>query len=230
MEIGGLAQESKISAAEHCYRTLSHKIVSLELKPNEPVGEQALAKMLGVSRTPVREALSRLSAERLVDLRARAGVIIAPIRLDAVRTAQFVREKLEMAIVAEAAAQSNRRILLGIRQAIEEQELAIYENSPELFFDADERMHGLFCALAGRESVWSFISDAKKHMDRLRKLSIQSGHMDVLVEDHRRLTEAVATADAAGAATVMQLHLRRVLDDLPDIRRSFPQFFEPEQL
>jgi DNA-binding GntR family transcriptional regulator len=104
-----MAQDVKISAAEHCYRTLWRKIVSLELKRNEPIGEQALAQMLGVSRTPVREALSRLSAERFVDLRTRARVIIASIRLDAVLTAQFVREKLEVAIVSEAAVRPNRR-------------------------------------------------------------------------------------------------------------------------
>lgn len=148
-----MTRDIKISAAEHCYRTLSRKIIGLELKPNEPIGEHALAGLLGVSRTPVREALSRLSAEGLVDLRSRAGVVVAPIRMDAVRTAQFVREQLELAIVAEAAQQSNRRVLLGIRQAIEEQELAILEDNPDLFFECDERMHALYCSLAGRDGL-----------------------------------------------------------------------------
>ena len=174
-----MARDTKISAAEHCYRSLSQKIIRLELKPNEPVGEHALADLLGVSRTPVREALSRLSAEGLVDLRSRAGVVVAPIRMDAVRTAQFVREHLELAIVAEAARQSNRRILLGIRQTIEEQELAVAEDNPDLFFECDERMHALYCNLAGRDGVWGFISDAKKHMDRVRRLSLQAGQLPI---------------------------------------------------
>ncbi|WP_315927657.1 GntR family transcriptional regulator [Mesorhizobium sp. SP-1A] len=223
-----MTRDSNVSAAERCYRALSRKIVSLELKPNESIGEQALAGMLGVSRTPVREALSRLSDERLVDLRARAGVIVAPIRVDAVQTAQFVREKLEMAIVSEAAGHPNRRIMLGVRQAIEEQDLAIQENSPELFFEADERMHTMFCAMAGRESVWAIISDAKKHMDRMRMLSIQGGHLDILVEDHRRIADAVGAGDGSTAAQIMQTHLRRVIHDLTEIRGRFPQYFEPQ--
>lgn len=223
-----MAQDGKISAAEHCYRSLSRKIVSLELKPNEPAGEQLLAELLGVSRTPVREALSRLSAERLIDLRPRVGVVVAPIRLDAVRTAQFVREKLEMGVVAEAAKQSNRRILLGIKQAIEEQELAIFENNPDLFFEADERMHSLFCTLAGRDSVWTFISDAKKHMDRVRRLSIQTGHLDQLVQDHLHLTEAVTAGDADQAEQIMRTHLRRVMLDLGDLADRFPEYFEKD--
>lgn len=220
-----MARDATISAAQHCYRTLSRKIIGLELKPNAPIGEHALAGLLGVSRTPVREALSRLSAEGLVDLRSRAGVVVAPIRMDAVRTAQFVREQLEVAIVAEAARQSNRRILLGIRQAIEEQELAILEDNPDLFFECDERMHALYCNLAGRDGVWSFISEAKKHMDRVRRLSIQAGQLDQLVEDHQRVLEAVTEGDAASAQETMRLHLRRAMLDLNELARRFPSYF-----
>ncbi|WP_439615283.1 GntR family transcriptional regulator [Shinella sp.] len=224
-----MARDTKISAAEHCYRTLSRKIIGLELKPNEPIGEHALADLLGVSRTPVREALSRLSAEGLVDLRSRAGVVVAPIRMDAVRTAQFVREQLELAIVAEAAQQSNRRILLGIRQAIEEQELAIVEDNPDLFFECDERMHALYCSLAGREGVWSFISDAKKHMDRVRRLSVQAGQLDQLVQDHQGVLEAVMARDTEKAREIMQLHLRRVMLDLSELGRLFAPYFEQNE-
>ncbi|EYR82851.1 GntR family transcriptional regulator [Shinella sp. 838] len=223
-----MARDTKISAAEHCYRTLSRKIIGLELKPNEPIGEHAMAELLGVSRTPVREALSRLSAEGLVDLRSRAGVVVAPIRMDAVRTAQFVREQLELAIVAEAARQSNRRILLGIRQAIEEQELAIQEDNPDLFFECDERMHALYCSLAGRDGVWGFISDAKKHMDRVRRLSVQAGQLDQLVQDHQDVLEAVTGGDMDRAQEVMKLHLRRVMLDLGELSRRFSSYFEPE--
>lgn len=222
-----MARDTKLSAAEHCYRTLQRKIVALELKPNEPIGEHALAEMLGVSRTPVREALSRLGAEGLVDLRSRVGVIVSPIRIDAVRTAQFVREKLEMAIVAEAARHSNRRILLGIKQAIEEQELAILEGNPELFFEGDERMHSLFCHLAGHDGVWAFISEAKKHMDRMRRLSVQAGHLDLLLQDHQRILEAVSAGDGAGAQEVMKTHLRRVMLDFNELAQRFAEYFEP---
>jgi DNA-binding GntR family transcriptional regulator len=64
-------------------------------------------------------------------------------------------------------------------------------------------------------------------MDRLRRLSIQ-GHLDVLVQDHLHLADAVATGDTDGAARIMSAHLRRVLLDLPEIRGNFPQYFDPQ--
>lgn len=221
-----MERDVKISAAEYCYRELSRKIIRLELKPNEPIGEHALADLLGVSRTPVREALSRLGTEGLVDLRARAGVVIAPIRMEAVRTAQFVREHLELAILADAAQQSNRRALLGIRQAIEEQELAVAEDNPDLFFECDERMHSLYCNLAGRVGVWAFIADAKRHMDRVRRLSVQAGQLDQLVQDHQIILDAVTAGDVRAAQEVMRLHLRRVMSDLSELAKQFSAYFE----
>ncbi|KKC35303.1 GntR family transcriptional regulator [Devosia epidermidihirudinis] len=223
-----MAQENQISAAERSYRILYRKIISLELKPNEAVGEQMLAEMLSVSRTPVREALSRLSVEGLVDLRARSGVVISPIRYEAVRTAQYVREKLEMAVIADAAGRTDKRVLLGIRQAIEEQELAISEGVAEHFFEADERMHFMFCGLADREGVWAVIADAKKHMDRVRRLSVQTGHLDLLLQDHLALLAAVSEGNAASAQEIMRLHLRRVMSDLRELAKRFPDYFEPE--
>lgn len=139
-----------------------------------------------------------------------------------------VREQLELAIAAEAARQSNRRILLGIRQAIEEQELAIQEDNSDLFFECDERMHVLYCSLAGREEVWGFISDAKKHMDRVRRRSVQTGQLDQLAHDHQEVLDAVATSDADRAQAVMKLHLRRVMLDLSELSRRFSSLFAQE--
>jgi DNA-binding GntR family transcriptional regulator len=63
-------------------------------------------------------------------------------------------------------------------------------------------------------------------MDRLRRLSIQTGHLDELVQDHLKLAAAVAAGDAAEAQSVMQLHLRRIMADTIELSERFPQFFE----
>lgn len=217
---------AQISAAERCYRTLYRKIITLELKPNESVSEQALARLLGVSRTPIREALLRLHVEGLVDLQSRSGVTISPIRYDAVQTAQFVREKLEIAIIEKAAAAKHRRTELRIRQAIEEQELAVFEGNTDMFFDADERMHQLYCELAGYAGVWSVIADAKKHMDRVRRLSMLNKQLDELLADHRALFAAVNDGDAVLASAILKKHLSRVIALFSDLSARFPEYFE----
>jgi DNA-binding GntR family transcriptional regulator len=216
----------QLSAGERAYRTLLKRIVSLELKPNESIGEQMLAESLGVSRTPVREALSRLASEGLVDVRSRSGGVVAPIRLEAVKSAQFVREALEVAIINKAVQRKDTQILFNLRQSIEAQRFAVAEKNSMMFFDADERMHSLFCQLAGQAYVWGVIADAKQHMDRVRRISLDHIDLDTLLTDHIELYQYIEQADKVGARKILRRHLRRVLVDLERLREQCPEFFE----
>lgn len=219
----------EIPAGERAYRELRRRIVSLDLKPNQAIGEVFLADDLSMSRTPIREALTRLSGEGLVDFRARAGTIVAPIRLEAVRTAQYVREKLELAIIEEAAQTSSNRAIFNIRQAIEEQRFSIQEGDAALFFSADERMHRCFSEMVGRSAVWTIISEAKRHMDRLRRLSLQDTDLNQLLGDHENILAAVEGGNVSEARDNMKLHLGRVMEDIDRLSTQHSEYFsQPE--
>jgi len=220
--------QQELSAAERAYRSIKDRIVSLRFAPNSAIGESQLAEMLGVSRTPVREALTRLASEGLVDFRSRAGTIVSPIRLEAVRAAQFVREKLEVAIIEEAAKDSTERFRFHVRQAIDEQRFAIEQGDIALFFVSDERMHHSFAQMVGRPLVWSVISEAKKHMDRVRWLSLEKIDLAILLEDHEQLLDAIEARQPERAHETMELHLRRVMAQLDELMLLHPDYFETE--
>lgn len=219
-------QTPRLSAADRAYQTLRNQIISLELAPNESIGEQMLAERLGVSRTPVREALLRLSAEGLVDLRSRSGGVVAPIRIEAVRSAQFVREALESAIIDACIKCEDSQVMFNLRQSIETQRFAIKQSDLILFFDADDHMHSLFCQLAGQPSVWDAIVHAKQHMDRVRRISLSEVHLDTLLDDHIELLDCIEQGNRAGARKVIHRHMRRVLIDLKSIQQRHPEYFD----
>lgn len=85
------------------YALLKKMICNLSLQPNEALSEKELSVRLGVSRTPVREALIRLADETLVDVFPQRGTFVSPIRTNEVLEAQFLRETLETAVVRRAA-------------------------------------------------------------------------------------------------------------------------------
>lgn len=221
-----MAKNSEIPAGERAYHEIRGRIVSLDLKPNQAIGELFLAEDLCMSRTPIREALTRLSGEGLVDFRARAGTIVAPIRLEAVRAAQYVREKLELAIIEEATQTQSNRAIFNIRQAIEEQRFAISEGDTALFFEADEQMHRSFSQMIGRGGVWKIISESKKHMDRLRRLSLEGTDLGVLLKDHQDILAAVEGGNATDARTVMKVHLRRAMEDVDRLSERHSEYFD----
>lgn len=217
---------SEISAGERAYRLIRRQIVSLDMKPNQAIRELNLAKELQMSRTPVREALTRLSGEGLIDFHARAGTVVAPIRLEAVRTAQYVREKLELSIIEEAVLEPSSRAIFNLRQTIEEQHFAISEGDMALFFSSDERMHRQFSEMAGRAPVWDLISESKKHMDRVRRLSLEDIDLDLLLDDHKKILAAITEGDPTEARKVMTTHLRRAVKDVDRLAAQNAAYFE----
>lgn len=221
-----MQSEKELPAGERAYRAIRDRIVRLEFAPSQIVGEAQLAEMLGVSRTPVREALTRLGDDGLVDFRSRSRTIVAPIRLEAVRAAQFIREKLEVSIVEEAATCSDARFRFMIRQAIEEQRFAVEQEDTGMFFASDEKMHQTFAEGTGRPLVWPVIADAKMHMDRVRWLSLEKMDLNLLLQDHADLLDAVERNDPGRARAVMECHLRRVMEQLDELMAVNPGYFE----
>ena len=226
-----LVEVVELSASERAYRDLRRKIVSLELEPNQPIAETQLANLLEMSRTPVHEALTRLASEGLVDFRSRAGTMVAPIRLEAVRSAHYVREKLELAVIRDAVNNNSPKAIFSVKQCIEEQRFAISQGDYAMFFISDEKMHQQYCKMIGMTSVWSIIADAKKHMDRVRMLSLQTTDatdLNALLDDHTRIIEAVIEGDKQTASNVMQSHLKRVILDLDTLVKRNQGYFEQQ--
>lgn len=95
-----------------------------------------------------------------------------------------------------------------------------------MFFASDERMHQYFAEMAGRSHAWSVISDAKKHMDRVRLLSLGKIELNVLLKDHGELFEAIERHDPARARSVMERHLRRVMVQIEELMAIYPEYFE----
>jgi len=203
------------STATAVYEELRQQIIALTLKPRELLVEQKLAQDFGVSRT------------RLVEMSRNRGAMVAPIRVDAVRTAQFVRESLEISVALAAAKQMTALAELRLFHAIEEQELANSEGDAALFYRSDEAMHFEIARIAGLPLVWDYIEEAKVQMDRVRRLSlITAQSFDKLIIQHRAIVTAIAKNTPKQIKDNLQTHLRQVLPDIDALRDNHPEFFD----
>ena len=90
---------SSRSARETAYQTIRNRIITMELKPGDPLNDRELAEELGISRTPMREALLMLSLARMVDIKPQSGTHVAPINLKLMEMEQFSRYTLEKEIL-----------------------------------------------------------------------------------------------------------------------------------
>ena len=221
---------SGVSARDQVYLALREAIVSAELEPGRRLSENELAERLGVSRTPVREALVRLRDERLVAIVPQLGTFVTLISNDGVEDAAFVREALECAAIRLATERARPEDLAELQANLAAQDRAQEAGDADAFDRLDDALHRRLCELSGREIAWHLSRRANGHLDRVRRLSLpEPGYLGEMVAEHRQVVAAVADRDPDHAEATLRHHLRMVLSSLPHIREVHPDYFEESE-
>jgi len=213
-------------AAGAAYAWLRQAILAGALPPGSPLSENEVASRLGVSRTPVREAIIRLEGEGLLVVRPQVGTTVAAIDLDAVADGQFLREAVECRAVALAAGRVTAADARDLKAQLREQARAVARGDQAGFVALDDRMHQRLVAMSGRPNVWHAVEDVKAQLDRVRFLSLEDPHwLASILAQHEAIVQHVVDGDGAAAASAMSRHLRAVFASVDAIARERPQFF-----
>jgi len=208
------------------YAALRDQIVSTELQPGRQLSENELAQRLGVSRTPVREALARLGDDGLVEIVPQLGTFVSRISDAALDDAQFVREALESAGVRLAAERCERVDVASLEGLLARQADVCRREDYGGWFVLDEEFHCALCELSGHGIAWTLIRRISGHLDRIRRLSLpQPRYLEGMLAEHRLVLSAIRRGDPEGAEEALRHHLRMVLGAVPALREQFPDFF-----
>jgi GntR family transcriptional regulator, rspAB operon transcriptional repressor len=227
LEIDPLDRMSGVAARHQVYLTLREEIVSARLAPGLRLSESELAAELGVSRTPIREALARLRDERLVAIVPQLGTFATLISPQAVADAEFVREALECAAIARAVPRTSTEDLEELQSNLMAQERARVAGDECAFDGLDEEFHRRLCDYSGHSIAWSLSRRANGHLDRVRRLSMpDADYLTDMVAQHTRIVSAIAAGDTAAAESAMREHVRMVASYLPRLYREHPGYFE----
>jgi DNA-binding GntR family transcriptional regulator len=209
------------------YAAVRDAIVTAELEPGRQISENELAAQLGVSRTPVREALARLRDDRLVEIVPQLGTFVSRISVAGVNDAQFVREALECSAVRLAAKRADREDVAVLNAIVARQEDARDAEDVDVFFVLDDEFHSTLCGISGHDIAWAIVQRANGHLNRVRRLSLtQPNFIAEMVREHKLVVDGVFLADADAAEDALRHHLRMVLSGLPAIRSEHPDYFE----
>jgi DNA-binding GntR family transcriptional regulator len=220
---------SREPMARQVTRALRQAIVSMKISPGEMLSEQDLAQRFGVSRSPVREALIKLSEAGLVRVLPQRGTQVVKISRAAVEDARFIRLAVECAVVREAALKAGPVILAELNASLTRQRRAQRATSSDDFMTLDEEFHRLLAEAAGRPAAWRMIEDVKPQMDRVRYLDVkQATPRHTIVAQHVTIVDAIKAGDPVAAETAMHQHLSEILRSLPELATKYPDLFEPE--
>lgn len=214
------------TVTDRVFLILRQAIGELALKPRETLAEKDLAAVLGVSKTPVREALIRLAVEGLVQTLPRSGTSVAPIVPDDLFESMIIREALEITAVSIAARRIDHRGKFTLRENIRRQREACGAGDTRGFHRADDELHQLIVKYSGLRRLSPMLDSVRLTLNRVRHLATPiPGRMSVLLEQHQEIVDAVVGNDVDGAVAAMRAHLQALAPFVEKLLRDEPSLF-----
>ena len=213
---------------DYALRVIRNNIETAELEPGSMISESEMAAQLGLSRTPVREALIELSKANIVEIYPQRGSFVSLIDYTMVEEARFMRNVLEHAVVREVCEIATEEDIMRLKENLHLQQFYLANNERDKLMEKDNELHRLLFDIAKKPNLFDLIRFASIHFDRVRHLSLIVVRDLKIVEDHEKLIRAIEERDADRAEEIMELHLSRYKVDAEAIKAAYPHYIKPE--
>jgi len=235
-----LSQEATLASALQDFRldrhgsytvqveaALREAIVRGRLLPGASLSEAAISTALGISRTPVREALALLADEQLVVIYPQVKTLVAPVRRSLIDEGRFVRSTLECANHAELVTVITQQQIDSLSALVAAQRKATDTGDVEAFFKLDETMHRSMFEFVDRAHVWTILQGVKQHFDRVRWLLLElvSYHAHRAQREHEAIMDRLLARDAAGLTKAVSHHINAIAGHLQELRDRAPESY-----
>jgi GntR family transcriptional regulator, rspAB operon transcriptional repressor len=206
--LDGVRLNRQTPLSEQVYALVRKAIVMGKLPPSAPIHEPEIASRLGISRTPVREAVKKVSDEGLIEVFAQRGTFVSDIRRSQVEEAYIIRIALEGESVVRAAATVTQQQLQDIEDIHQAHELAVRRERYDEAIARDDDLHRTIAEVNGLHMLWKVVDITKAQMDRCRLQSLPDpgAGLETLAQ-HRAIIDALASRDPGAARQAMMLHL-----------------------
>jgi len=207
---------------ENAYQSIRDAIVDGTLAPGERLNDAELAQWLGVSRTPVREALTRLEESGLVRTKPGRYTMVSPLDARAARAAQTVTAAMHELAVREAVPHLSAREIEAMRAANTRFAAALQADDVDAAIAADDEFHGIAVTASANPAIRAVVDQFTPVLRRLERLQFSSLNGRASVALHERIVTLCEARDVEGAAVAARenwLSLDQVFDLAGDDER-----------
>ena len=190
------------------FNTLRQEILTGKMKPGERLMEIHLANKLGVSRTPIREAIRKLELEGLVIMIPRRGAEVAQITWKNLKDVLEVRRALDVLAIELACERMTQEAVSALGKACEEFEAATKTQDTRKIAEADVALHDIIVVSTGNNRLIQLVNNLAEQMYRYRfeYLKDASQHQK-LVWEHKEIYQSICRQDKAAAADLVKKHI-----------------------
>lgn len=190
------------------FNTLRQAILTGELKPGERLMELHLANKLGVSRTPIREAIRKLELEGLVTMIPRRGAEVAQITEKSMNDVLEIRRAVDALCVELACDRISKEELEKLKSACDSFEKAVYGKDAKKIAQADVELHDIIVQATGNQRLIQLVNNLSEQMYRYRYEYIKDASQhERLIEEHRIIYESIVKKDKETASQAARMHI-----------------------
>jgi len=215
------------TSVDDIFDTLQADILSLGLRPGDKLSEAEVAARFGVSRQPVRDAFNRLANLDLLVIRPKRATEVKRFSMREIEKARFVRAAVEEKVIRLAAARCDLVGAARLDMALAEQDRLLVSGQADHFGPLDYAFHQTLCQIAKTDYAFDVIMSEKAKVDRLCVLGLsKEQRLPDLIEDHRKIVEAIKAKDAETAVAACMVHLSRLDETIAWIEAHNADYFE----
>ncbi|MCQ2534750.1 MAG: GntR family transcriptional regulator [Clostridia bacterium] len=207
---------------EYALRIVRDNIINLEIKPGSLIGEQEIASMLGLSRTPVHEAFLELSKSKIINILPQKGCLVSYIDPELIKEARFLRRCVESALIEEVIDVATPEDLIEIDENIRLQEF--YKDNSDKLMELDNNYHKIMYRICNKMQCHYMVTLMSMHFDRVRNLSLHAKKDAVIIDDHRKIYEAIVAKDKKTAVSIFEKHISRIDLDWSIIEDNYSEY------
>lgn len=208
----------------HC--VLKDAILTLEYKPGEILSKPEICLALGVSRSPVSEAIAKLADEGLVDVIPQAGTFVSRFSMAEILEGLFLREALEMAAVEHVAQHITNDQVQQLHTNMAHQKAQVSLGDFASFHLLDREMHDLIMSFTGFKHLVSLAETSWLQVNRARRLDLPSqGRLQSSYQEHTDIVSAIVNRDPVAAQKATRYHLRQLIKHIKPLELARPDLF-----
>jgi DNA-binding GntR family transcriptional regulator len=211
---------------DQVYALLRRTIVTLRLPPGAAIIEKDLTRQLGISRTPVRDAVRLLAEEGLVDIKPQSGTFVALINQAQLEEGRLIRRALEVEGIKLACARVTPAAVDSLYNLVDLQERAAGRGDHVTFIDLDDRFHRQISEMSGHLRLWKVINSVKAQLDRMRLMSAPlPGQNRRVIGQHQAIADALQKRNEERAVRALEHHLDDAYAQLAKVMEQHRELF-----
>lgn len=210
-----------VSLADQVYDRLEYNILSGAYAAGEVISETRLSEELGVSRTPIREAMSRLAHEKLIKESPNGTIVIGVSEKD-VKDLFEVKRRIEVMATRWAAENISPEGLAALKDNVDQQEFYARKGDAVKVRDLDTEFHDIIYRECGSLTFETILSPIHHKMMKFRRISLEKSHRIMAsVAEHKGIYDAIAAGDGDKVETIILVHIDHAYNSIMEVSNQY---------